>query len=437
MSYLQQMHGLTKKKSYGIKAPKKTYADIRLPGSGRPILPRLEVPQSQSDIYTYPSFDTGQGPDGQPPVSVSQSDSQQLQPPPRRHSADQLPSGSLVVRTSIEDRRARRRGPWLPIAPLVSSTPSSPTTATSPGTLAALQSLASMTPRLPDFVTKERITPGASDPRAAYMVVTQSAMPVPSDNNPNAYYLHNMNSAPTWSPHPGSVGMSMSMPVPMTMTMSPPSTSSLPSPSTSHPPMSSAYGDASRPFQPTPPPSLAGSDYATYSLDGSSPPSSLSSSASSLPAQADGDDQPFVVTPEYEAIVNAHFEEAIRSGAMQASMTPAIHSAVPAFSQSSAASASASAPAPAPAAAPAPHYAPSVQDHHQQQQQQQQQQQYYLAQRQDGGYAAYQMAAHPQDAQVGGGGWAPQAHVPYGHPGPGYMAPVAGYAPPQGHWYPA
>lgn len=37
----------------------------------------------------------------------------------------------------------------------------------------------------------------------------------------------------------------------------------------------------------------------------------------------EGEDQPFIVTPEYEAFANARFEEAIRSGAMQASMTPA------------------------------------------------------------------------------------------------------------------
>ncbi|KAI1793661.1 hypothetical protein LXA43DRAFT_1121806 [Ganoderma leucocontextum] len=413
VSYLQQMHGLTKKKSYGIKAPKKTYADIRLPGSGRPILPRLEVPQSQSDLYTYPSFDAAQGLEGQAPVSDSQL------PPPRRHSVDQLPSSSLVVRTSIEDRRARRRGPWLPIAPLVSSTPSSPTTATSPGTLAALQSLASMTPRLPDFVTKERMTPGASDPRAAYMVVTQSAMPVPvtSDANPNtAYYINN---ATTWSQHPGSVAMSMS----------PNSNSSIPSPTHTG---SSSYSDASRSFQPTSPPtpSLAGSDYAGY---GSSPPSS--SSTSSLPAappQSDSqnsDDQPFVVTPEYEAIVNAHFEEAIRSGAMQASMTPAIHSAVsPPY-----------VPAPSaqeqqqyyPALSPAPTHPPQP----------------HGALSQDGGYPAYHVAGYPGSdyplslpapghgahAQVGGGVWA--AHYGHGYPGAGYMGPV--YAPSQGHWYPA
>lgn len=39
-------------------------------------------------------------------------------------------------------------------------------------------------------------------------------------------------------------------------------------------------------------------------------------------AQVDeGENQPFVVTPEYEAFANAQFEEAVRSGAMQASMT--------------------------------------------------------------------------------------------------------------------
>ena len=104
VSYLQQMHGLTKKKSYGHKPPKKTYADVRLGGSGRPILPRLDVPPAQSDIYTYPSFDGGHAaaaaagtdPAAEPVMSV-----------PRRHSLDQVPPAhSLVARTSHDDRRA-------------------------------------------------------------------------------------------------------------------------------------------------------------------------------------------------------------------------------------------------------------------------------------------------------------------------------------------
>ncbi|KAI0700243.1 hypothetical protein C8T65DRAFT_709711 [Cerioporus squamosus] len=299
VSYLQQMHGLTKKKSYGIKAPKKTYADIRLPNAGRPILPRLEVPPSQSDIYTYPTFDTVQGTETQLHATEPQL------PPPRRHSVDQLPSASLVARTNNEDRRARRRGPWLPIAPLVSSTPSSPTSTTSPGTLAALQSLASMTPRLPDFVTKDRTPPGAAgatDPRSAYPMSSLASSP------PGAgYYPDNVQS---WQQQQASV------------TTSP--ISSAPSPIHT---VSSSMSDASR-FRTSPPtPQLVGSDY----TNGSSPPSSTAATPLSLtaPMSESGEDQPFIVSAEYEAMVNARFDEAVRSGAMHASMTPAVRSGVP------------------------------------------------------------------------------------------------------------
>ncbi|RPD55277.1 hypothetical protein L226DRAFT_526184 [Lentinus tigrinus ALCF2SS1-7] len=303
VSYLQQMHGLTKKKSYGIKAPKKTYADIRLPNAGRPILPRLEVPPSQSDIYTYPTFDNVQGTETQVPVAEPQL------PPPRRHSVDQLPSASLVARTNNEDRRARRRGPWLPIAPPASSTPSSPTSTTSPGTLAALQSLASMTPRLPDFVTKDRTPPavaGATDPRSAYPMPSLAASTPP----PGAGYY--ANAVQSWQQQQASV---VTSPV-----------SAAPSPT--HAVSSSTMSDGSR-FRTSPPtPQLVGSDY----TNGSSPPSSTAATPLSLSAPMGADsteDQPFVVTPEYEAMVNARFDEAVRSGAMHASMTPAIRSAVP------------------------------------------------------------------------------------------------------------
>ncbi|RDX42243.1 hypothetical protein OH76DRAFT_1363119 [Lentinus brumalis] len=304
VSYLQQMHGLTKKKSYGIKAPKKTYADIRLPNAGRPILPRLEVPPSQSDIYTYPSFDTAQATEAQMQAAEPQL------PPPRRHSVDQLSSASLVARTNNEvDRRARRRGPWLPITPLTSSTPSSPTSTTSPGTLAALQSLASMTPRLPDFVTKDRTPPGVAgttDPRSAYSMPSLASSPLGA-----GYYPDNVQS---WQQQQQAA-----------VATSP--VSGAPSPTHT---MSSVGSDASR-FRTSPPtPQLVGSDY----TNGSSPPSSTAATPLSLtaPMSENGEDQPFIVSAEYEAMVNAHFDEAVRSGAMNASMTPAGRSGVQASS---------------------------------------------------------------------------------------------------------
>ncbi|EJF61907.1 hypothetical protein DICSQDRAFT_161239 [Dichomitus squalens LYAD-421 SS1] len=387
VSYLQQMHGLTKKKSYGIKAPKKTYADIRLPGSGRPILPRLEVPQPQSDLYAYPTFDNGPASEIRAPSSEPQI------PPPRRHSVDQLPASSLVARTSNEDRRARRRGPWLPIAPLVSSTPSSPATATSPGTLAALQSLASMTPRLPDFVTKERMASSVpTDHRPVYLM-TASAVPMTSDPHPSAaYYASN---ASAWSQHGSAVSSSS--------------------------PISSPTHALSPVYQTSPPtPSLVGSDYA-YS---NSPPSSAASTPASLcaPANDSGDDQPFIVTPEYEATVNARFDEAVRSGAMQASMTPAIHSAVPSLSS--------------------PSYAPSIPAPVHQEQfypaLSQTQPHQAMSHQGETGYPMYSVAGHQSDyLSSGTAAQANAAWIQYDYAGNAYMAPVSGYSPPQGHWYPA
>lgn len=42
----------------------------------------------------------------------------------------------------------------------------------------------------------------------------------------------------------------------------------------------------------------------------------------------DPENQPFFVTPEYEALANARFEAAVRSGAVQANMTPNVLSPV-------------------------------------------------------------------------------------------------------------
>ncbi|KAI0354510.1 hypothetical protein OH77DRAFT_506346 [Trametes cingulata] len=418
VSYLQQMHGLTKKKSYGVKAPKKTYADIQLPMAGRPILPRLEVPQST--IYTYPSFDNGHGAEQHVLVSDTQP------PPSRRHSADQLPP-SLVARTTNEDRRARRRGPWLPIAPLVSSTPSSPTSVTSPGTLAALQSLASMTPRLPDFVTKGRAPPvtgglgptEAQDPYAAHSTGPADAhayaahpgmtsrpadahAPYPASPpqdpqaaaSPTYYYPRAPAAAPQWSQQ-GSVGASPASPV------------SAPSPSHTS---TSGFSDASRQY----------SDY-TY---GSSPPSSAAATPLSMTAPAgaaeNAEDQPFIITPEIVAKSDADMEEVVRSGALQASMTPALCSVVqtmqPALSSPMYVPSEPMSPDQLyyPAAMPPPHGHPGpVQDA-------------------PAGYHVYPSEVH-MSAEHG----VPQADASWQYGAPqGYMPPIPDYVPPQGHWYP-
>ena len=387
------MHGLTKKKSYGIKAPKKTYADIRLPNAGRPILPRLEVPPSQSDIYTYPTFDSVQGTETQVPVSEPQPAA------PRRHSVDQLPSASLVARTNNEDRRARRRGPWLPIAPLVSSTPSSPTAAPSPGTLAALQSLASMTPRLPDFVTKDRTPPavaGTTDPRSAYPMpsLTASTSPPAGGYYPNAVQ--------SWQQQQASA---VTSPV-----------SAAPSPT--HTVSSSTMSDASRYRTSPPTPQLVGSDY----TNGSSPPSSTAATPLSLSAPMEADsteDQPFVVSAEYEAMVNARFEEAVRSGAMHASMTPASRGAVPASSAPPAPAYTSSLIAPVHEQPFYPTLSTAMPPHG-------------MMFTQDSSYGSYQtihaVAEYPDVGDHANGAW----EYPVGD---SYMPTMPEYAHANGHWY--
>ena len=66
---------------------------------------------------------------------------------------------------------------------------------------------------------------------------------------------------------------------------------------------------------------MSGSEY-SY---GSSPPSSTATTPPSIsaPVGESVEDQPFVVPPEYEAQVNASFQEAVMSGEMQRNMTAA------------------------------------------------------------------------------------------------------------------
>ncbi|KAH9940021.1 uncharacterized protein BXZ73DRAFT_43279, partial [Epithele typhae] len=343
VSYLQQMHGLTKKKSYGIKAPKKTYADAPVSAAGRPILPRLDVPQSQSDIYTYPSFD----PPPQPPLPAHAASDSQLPTlssfagradpnqahaaTPRRHSLEQIPpaaarSGStLVVRSGPDDRRVRLAGrggpysPWLPIgAP--SSTPSSPTTATgsNPGTMAALQSLATMTPRLPDFVTAQGSGMGMGMSMGMSMGMDRPLAP----HQP----LHGAGAGP-----PLAAGFPVGTPVTVGPVQAYPGVTSpawmrngnvQAQVQAQAQPMSAASPTHAR-FQPSP---------TASGLSASSPRSSSASAAAAVAAAAaaaaaEAEDQPFLVSPEYVADVQARFMESVRSGEMQASMTPAIHAA--------------------------------------------------------------------------------------------------------------
>ncbi|OBZ72914.1 hypothetical protein A0H81_06753 [Grifola frondosa] len=302
VSYLQQMHGLTKKRSYGVRAPKRSLGvDLRLPNTTRPILPRLELPQST--VYTYPTFPSAHTPDAQ--VSVSVSESPKF--PAKRHAEEQQqqqqPSSSLVARSNADNRRARRRGPWLPVAPLDSPAPTSASPNSS--TRNALRHLASMTPRLPDILAAER---QPTDPPAAqpsYPPFQPVGHGVDASYPPA--YFDTREQPVVWSHN---------QPV-----LSPPAASPPDAPAGDK--LFLQYHIARQ---------LPGNPYSNSPMSSQSatplPSPGLAAPASS--GGGDAEDQPFVVTPEYEAFVNAQFEEAIRSGAMQASMTvtSALHSPI-------------------------------------------------------------------------------------------------------------
>lgn len=297
VSYLQKMHGLTKKRTYGVKAGKRPIpGDIRVSTTTRPILPRLDMP-----ISPYASVT---GSDERADVSKS------LSPPPPSRSS-----------TSPTDRRARSRGPWPPGTPATVNGSSAPDSTT-----AALRSLQSMAPRLTEFHTID--TPSTNsladlDPRR------------PPRRGPelmHALAYHNATSkSPGWpetqSPyeHPG-----------MSALTSPTHLTSL---------SDRSYGPDSTLVQSGSSLMARGSHSYNSTPLSSQTTSPLPSPSLTAPASPNDDagDQPFIVTPEYEAFVAARFEEAVRSGAMQASMTSSLSDAV-------------SAPQPYKTSPPMPHY---------------------------------------------------------------------------------
>ncbi|OCH90400.1 hypothetical protein OBBRIDRAFT_887749 [Obba rivulosa] len=286
VTYLQQLHGLTKKRSYGLKAPKRTLtADVR-PGAARPILPRLEV--STSTPYTYPTFKTVESRASASPTTIVSPGT--MQPQPTSDSA------------AAEDRRARRQGPWLPVRPFQSSVPTS--SAPSASNISALRALESMARRLPDVDRR---------PAPASSMSFVNAAPAYPANPPQPSYAHVPNSLSP--PNYASAASSPASPL-----------SSEPSPI--H--MSSAPDAEWRLADPAQPPprqyAYAGVPYGASPISSASATSLPSPALGAPPATEPGtsaEDAPFVITPEYEALANARFEEAVRSGALQASMTVA------------------------------------------------------------------------------------------------------------------
>ncbi|EMD31188.1 hypothetical protein CERSUDRAFT_69524 [Gelatoporia subvermispora B] len=284
VTYLQQMHGLTKKRSYGLKAPKRTPTTEARPGGARPILPRLEV--SASTPYTYPTFNVEGRASASPTTIVSHTSMQTLES------------------AASEERRSRRHSPWLPVRPFQTGGPT--TAAPSASNPSALRSLESMARRLPDL-DRRPLNP----PSVPY--VSAAAATTYSANAPQPGYAQAQNGT-----HTVNYSAAASSPA------SPPS--SEPSPSHMSSAVDADWRLADPAMHPHPHPhayAYTGVPYSTSPISSTST-ASLPSPGIAPPAPEPAvsmEDAPFVITAEYEALANARFEEAVRSGALQASMT--------------------------------------------------------------------------------------------------------------------
>lgn len=292
VSYLQQMHGLTKKRSYGQKSSKRITSgeQTRPSNSSRPILPRLDLPDSRLRGWS--------------PYPVSS--------PPNRSIMEKTAAGGsryshiapAPFDLSEDTHRARSRWPWLHPTPLppTSSEQSAVYTNNS-----ALRSLVSMAPRHPDFTTRVADEAGIGFPSSSRVDPLAVGASYSHTDSPS----HTSSQSTEWvaDQHSQIVGVGLS---------STPSPTIMTSPRTrgfwKSPTLSAQYHEQQSH-------SRATVSYDHPLDDNVRTPLASPSSPSENPE--DPENQPFVITPEYEAMANARFEAAVRSGAMQASMTAA------------------------------------------------------------------------------------------------------------------
>ncbi|KAI0919612.1 hypothetical protein AcV5_001630 [Taiwanofungus camphoratus] len=270
VTYLQQMHGLTKKRSYGVKAGKRTLGiDMRGPNGSRPILPRLELPASP--LHTLPVSRTTDGSDFNTSDSIPSTGNRQ--------------SGLLASRSSMDDRRAHHRSSWHPLpadSPVLDSLAT-----TRDSTTAALRSLQSMSPRLTEFHNMNPIKGSMAD-----RVYDSRGLGHGTELSRASAYPHT---------------------VPTSQSQTQLSTTNAPAflASSTHPPiLNRTYilGDISTP--PLTPPRHSVSYTNTPMSSQMSTPFPSPSLTEPTSLLDNSEDQPFIVTPEYEAFVNARFEEA-------------------------------------------------------------------------------------------------------------------------------
>ncbi|KAI0077946.1 hypothetical protein K474DRAFT_1706832 [Panus rudis PR-1116 ss-1] len=277
VSYLQRMHGLSKKRNYSSKKRgsvsnvESANPETSTRSTNRPILPRLDLPSSSSVSVPTPQTSA--------PAQT-----------------DYVAGGSPGTSPSSDNsaRRSRPRWPWLLPAPLpaISSAPGSPGSSSRE---AALRSLAMMTPRHPSYAP--HIASASGSETAGHAV----------------------------SPMGGEVQGPHELSNPSLSTESPVASVAGPTPFLSQ--SGGLQTGARHPSQDqtSNPEFLTGPSYFhAIGQESTRSPFAASSPAqtSSLHAIDDPGDQPFVITPEYEALANAQFEEALRTGAMQTTMSP-------------------------------------------------------------------------------------------------------------------
>ncbi|KAI0084513.1 hypothetical protein BDY19DRAFT_524777 [Irpex rosettiformis] len=291
VDYIKQIHGLTKKRTPGGKTAKKAGTSEQPRAStSRPILPRLELPPANLSTDSK-----GKTTERAALEAASSGGS--------RYAAI-APAGQTRPSMSEEGHhgpaQSARRWPWLQPAPVLSSaTPEE--SGLSPSAAATLRNLQTIAPRMPGMGTQ---LPGEphSPPRTRRATTHgghTTAVPTSTSTHRHATY-------PT---------RTMSPPIDPTMMQRSQGSPSYPG---SQGYSAEEYGDY-----------VTQSQYPAFaSAAGHDGPVSSSPPGVSAQSSDDAENQPFVITPEYEALANAEFEQAVRSGAMQASMSPTTMSPV-------------------------------------------------------------------------------------------------------------
>ena len=375
VTYLQKMHGMTKKRAPSVKTKKSPTSEPARPStSSRPILPKLTLPAQNA------------GPSRMPEI-LPRATTIEIPDGPGTSSSSSLTGASTSVSSAdrmVEHRKHHlsARWPFLKLAPMTSVREGP---GFSESASAALRSLDAISPRsplanvhpsteMPQYTGEQFAAPYGPPPQ--HNVQQQYAMYGPGPSNhvqmqtvyatsPTGYQL--VSDSPPYQsvlsaggsmshsvliPHDNGSQLQPSTPI-QTEQYAVPSGSPLPhgglgSPATTPP----LYATNTYPYgQPVMPAtaysaSPSGSQSSTpltspsITAPAGATASASASAAASVPAATgagaggarvdEGEDQPFVITPEYEAFANARFEAAVRSGAisMPATTGPAAAAAL-------------------------------------------------------------------------------------------------------------